>query len=178
MTFRDKQVSLYQREFPSASLMCSCSEVPARHWESEIVSMAITTPPKRALHIFWSKGRSCSRGGRPHLSTTRLPADRSREAPRPLQDRLRPFSRERIRSCGRCRTHPEGSAFGLRRGRELKITRRHEISDLALAPAGERQRRRLDPIDLDHARAAPAFRHRSTGVGLGAQARARCRLAR
>ena len=75
-----------------------------------------------------------------------------------MEDRLRPCALDdpHLRRV----PHPEGPAPGLRRGHHLEIPDRHEVADLDLALARDRQGRRLDPADADHALCAPAERHR------------------
>ena len=84
--------------------------------------------------------------------------ERSLEVPRGIEDRPGIFALQNPHL--RRVLHPEGPALGMRRGHHLEIPDRHELADLDLAPARDRQRRRLDPADADHALCAPAQRHR------------------
>ena len=84
--------------------------------------------------------------------------ERTFELPRRLEHRLR--LRALDDALLRRVAHPQRPAFGMRRRHHLEVPHRHEVADLDLAPARDRQRRRLHPADADHVPRAPAERHR------------------
>ena len=84
--------------------------------------------------------------------------ERTLEAPRRLEHLLRRLAFENAPL--RRVPHPQRPALGMRRGHHLEISDRHEVADLDLAPARDRQGRCLDPANADHALCAPAERHR------------------
>ncbi len=76
-------------------------------------------------------------------------AEPALEFPRRIGDRLRLAALDD--SLLRCVPHAVFAAFGVSRGHHLEILHGHEFPDLQLPPAGDRQRRRLDPPDPGHA---------------------------
>ena len=80
-------------------------------------------------------------------------AERPREVPRRLRNRLGIVAFQDA-VLGRV-PHPERAAPGMGGGRDLEVGDRNEVTDLQLALARDRKRRRLHPPDPDHATARP-----------------------
>ena len=87
----------------------------------------------------------------PHL-------ERTREAARRLHHGLRPSALHD--ALLRRVAHPEPAIARVRIGHDLEVAQRHEVADLELAPARDRERRRLHPPDPDHRSRAVPERHR------------------